>query len=100
MELLSKACVSPSNTQWCIPLLGTGYSLRLGGKRRKKSRTGSCQLAFKSYGVLSKAIRYVSRSLKKPSEAYSCLMDSRILAAGASGVQDRRRMRHGIGGIP
>lgn len=65
-----------------------------GKEEKKKSHTGSCQHAFKSYGVLSKAIRYVSRSLKKPSEAYACLMDSRIFAAGALGVQDRCRVRH------
>lgn len=51
-------------------------------KKKKKPHTGSCQLAFKSYGVLSEAIRYVSRSLRRPSESYACLVDSRIFALG------------------
>jgi len=51
-------------------------------KRKKKPHTGSCQLAFKSYGVLSEAIRYVSRSLRRPSESYAGLVDSRIFAVG------------------
>jgi len=49
---------------------------------KKKSHAGSWELAFKSYGVLSEAIRYVSRSPGKPSEAYAYLADSRIFAAG------------------
>jgi len=65
MELLSKACVSPSNTQWCIPLLGTGYSLRLGGKRRRKSHTPAVAnlplnptgLSLKQYGTYPAARR-------------------------------------------